>query len=251
MPNSVYAEFHHTMRAAQELHGQGKFADAQRSWQHAADILPEPDIRERARAIRGDAASAAKLKDYGYAERRARAAYAMHRTVLEAATGDDRLPALREFVASGGLLGRLVIGGLIRQERHEHLPPKNARSQAVGPLLLLEGAWDGIIEAEALTQAADQHKINLVSGLTIAHGLYGDRLRAEALLKEAHQLARQSEADGLATAANISADYRRRAQQRALVRARAAGLAVRLATPGQSLRRRAALRVAGNPYLGL
>src|SRR6476659_3482227 len=96
--------FNGAMLAGQELHGRGDFLEARDHWQNAEVHAPDP-VSE-GRAIRGDAASAAKLGYLAEAVDRAQHALILHDDVA----AKDPIPEnRREEAQTRGVLTRFML----------------------------------------------------------------------------------------------------------------------------------------------
>ncbi len=241
--------FKHLMDEAQQLHGQGKFAEARQQYLKAAEVLPDP--LEKGRAIRGAASGAERTGDRGTAIHEARQALDMHdQTVLS--YPEYIIQARRERAASRGVLGKMIIAAVMYQERFSELTPTEARISARDGLAHLDGALEDIIAVEAATGIVpDQYRINLMSRLAVAHSLYGDELKGRNYARQARSLGRQSEDKSNPTSVDFSSSYRVMARARSTARGYTAVAASRLASHGPGLRRQAVLLLAGNKHLGL
>lgn len=249
-PEAEQPSFDDLMTQAQDLHGQGQFTDAQHVWQQAVGMAP--DVIEKARAIRGDAASAHQLANTAYALNRATAAHLIHDQAVSSTTqynSPERTRALRERAQSASLLGRIVVSSLATRERSDIISTNNARHQSKRGLGLFDEALRDITVVEKSTGASDQYRINALSHAAIAHSLYGNEQTASSAAAEARKLAWTSESGP--TAANISASHRARAVVRAVVRAYTASAVHLLTTPHESMRRSLALKIATHRKLGL
>lgn len=250
-PEPETIPFDDLMTQAQDLHGQGAFSEAQVTWQQAVGTAP--NSLEKARAIRGDAASAHQLGDTAYALNRATAAHLIHDQTVTSTTqynSPERTKALRERAQSASLLGRVVVSSIAKRELSDVISTGNARDHAKKRGLdLFDDALRDIDAVESTTGIPDQYRINALSHAAIAHSLYGNKQAASAAIVEARKIAWSSESGF--TAANISASHRARAVARALVRAYSATAVRVLATPHESLRRTAALKIATHRKFGL
>lgn len=242
--------FDDLMLHAQGLHGQGDFAEAQSMWKQAVGVAP--DAIEKARAIRGDAASAHQLGDAAYAIQRATSAHLIHDQAVASTTqykSPERIRALRERAQSASLLGRIVVSSFAARELTDVISINNARHHSERGLGLFDEALRDITTVEKATAAPDQYRINALSHAAIAHSLYGDEQTAATLAADARKLAWNSESG--VDAANISVGHRARAVARAVVRAYSATAVRVLATPHESHRRTLALKIATHRKLGL
>lgn len=235
--------FHDTISNAQLLHGMGKFVSACKQWQNAADMTVDP--LEKGRALRGDAASAARL---GYKQRAAKVAkkaYDIHdQAVHEASDEQAELPAKRERAQSANVLGTLLVGATARLELSWYFSRQDARENAQDGLKMLNSAIEDVLAVESVTGQTDQYKINLMSRLAIAHSLYGDTDLAKDYTKQARALAWQSESKQLPTRANLTAANAWRARARAVPQSIAATAVHQLTTAQGYRRRTTALRLA-------
>ena len=241
--------FNTLIRSAQDLHGRGQFAQAQEKWLAASDILP--DSLSKARALRGYAASIARLGNRELAIAQIRTAKAQNDQALAIAPESSEFIYRRERAQSALVLGSLVVGEIVDLERRKIAKPHDARRAAATGLADLDSALADIEQVEAQTGGVDQYRINILSRLAVAQALYGDRNAARAAAKEAARLGWQSESKRLPTSAKISTANALRAKARAVPRGYAARLVARLATPGKSVRRAAALAIANNKFIGL
>ncbi|MDB5185841.1 MAG: hypothetical protein JWL85_364 [Candidatus Saccharibacteria bacterium] len=249
--------FHEAMHAAQELHGQRQYEAAQEKWKEAERFAFNGLYR--ARAIRGDAASADLRGEewWGYAADRSEAAFRMHDRMVQIREPRIEPGVLRERVESAGVAGRIAVRSVIRRERAGELDLNEAHTYAahgIGRLLL---SLEDATLLRLFTRSIDQHEINAISRVSMALSLYGDRTpqknghrqisqhdEAKQLARQALSLGRLSESDQLPTAANISILYRKQAKARAVARGVAAIAVNKLAVPRSGLRRNAALSVA-------
>jgi len=235
------------MNQAQDLHEQGSFETAQEHWQQAVNCAP--DAIEKARAIRGDAASAYQRGNEPYAREKAEAAFSIHDQVVEASTqfgGPNRLRGLRERAQSAGVLGRFVTASVARRELSGELLTDDARTEANPGLTMLDSALRDIEMVEAETAATDQYRINSLSHLAVGHSLYGDDYTAAYATEQARKIAWKSENEP-----GVSFGRRARAVVRAVVRAYSATAVHALATAEPSTRRTIALKIATHKRLGL
>jgi len=242
--------FTRTMDAAQQAHGQGRFARARQLYLAAADILPDP--LEKGRATRGAAEGAWRIGAMDAAITDAHEALSGHDEAVRIFPEAAKTQARRERAASGGVLGRIVVAAAVRWERSGDLTPMQARAIAQEGVGYLDAALDDILAVEAATGVApDQYKINIMSRLAVAHALYGDQVVGRRHAQQAQTIGARSEAASNPTSANLPARYRVRARARSIPRAYAALAASHLATRSASLRRNVALAIAGNSRIGL
>lgn len=249
-PEADQPSFDTLMSQAQELHGTAQFSDAQAAWQQAVGLAP--DAIEKARAIRGDAASAHQLGNTSYAVERATAAHLIHDQALTSTTqynSPERLRARRERAQSAGMLGRIATSSLASRELSDVISSGQARHQAASSLDLFDTTVRDLAVIEEATDKPDQYRINALSHVAIAHSLYGDHQTAAEAAREARTLAWSSESGP--TAAAISASHKVRAVARAVVRAYSATAVHAIATPEPSRRRTLALKIATNRKFGL
>jgi ADP-ribose pyrophosphatase len=246
--------FNSIMKQAQILHGKGDFAQAKPLWSAAQGILPDP--LENGRALRGEAASLARLQLHTQAAVKAREALALHDdAVASHGAGDGtieaHLSALRYRAESRAVLGRILLSPIVNAERTTTMTPGEARQEAEESLAYLNDALQDIVRVEAATHRTDQHKINMLSRLAIAHALYGEKQQAKQLSWQAMKAAWFAEAPGNSTSAHISLSHTLRAKGRAIPRAYAGAVGVRLATSHPSRRRQMALGIAADGRVGL
>ncbi|HLZ14484.1 MAG TPA: hypothetical protein VKQ34_00655, partial [Candidatus Saccharimonadales bacterium] len=171
-------EFGTRMRETQDLHTRGEYQRAMLLWRKAIDMMPDP--LEKGRAMRGYAASAARLGNYWAAGKWAASAFELHGQAANTVPAEFQLQALRQRGASAGMLGRLIVGSALRRERAGRLSPRGAREEAREGLSYFDAALEDILSVEIATGGdlnaqPDQERINLVSRMAIAYALVSDR----------------------------------------------------------------------------
>jgi 8-oxo-dGTP pyrophosphatase MutT (NUDIX family) len=242
--------FKHLMDDAQQLHGQGKFAEARERYLEAANVLPDP--LERGRAIRGAASGAERMGDRATAISEAKRALEIHDRAVRSFPKEAEMQATRERAASRGVLGKIAVSAVVRQERLGELAPAEARAAAQKGLACLDGALEDILTVEAVRGVEpDQYKINIMGRLALAHTLYGDRSKGKDYARQARLLGDHSEDKANLTSVDFSLGYRLRARARSMPRGYAAVAASRLVTQNASLRRSVTLTLAEDRRLGL
>jgi|GEM_PF-3049845 len=214
--------FNSAMLAGQELHGQGDFTEARDHWQIAENHAP--DAVSAGRAIRGDAASAAKLGYLGVAVERAQTALVLHGDAAA-----ENPVYRREEAQTRGVLARLMFKSIGTEEYHELMPTAEARKGAVLPLVSMRRAVEvlGGISREA--ERTDQHLLNLLPHMATGEALYGDQDRARHLLGYLPMAVKLTESPDLPTSAHISERHRRTSQLRMAAYAGGAALVTTLA----------------------
>lgn len=241
------------MEDARTLHGRGSFEAAQAKWQAAEVFAPNP--LEEGRAVRGDAASASRLGDHRYAiSRDEQALRLQERAIREHPEGTSWWEGSREKAQTLGELGRVMLVEVVEKEHNRVFPPHTARGEAISALIRFNLAGSEIRHAEKLANDGepDQYRINLASRGAVAHGLYGDRERARKEAWAAFRLGWISESPKLPTAAkDMSRTDRLLSRARGVMRGAGSVAVSHLATPHETVRRRAALKIARSRYFGL
>jgi|GEM_PF-3471187 len=251
--NEQIETFNLFMRRGQKLHGLGRYRMAELMYSHAAETLPM-DPLSSGRALRGEAASINKQGSQPTASKKVEAALALHYDVLDASMSgsqEAQSKAAREWAQTAGVLGRITLAPIVKQELGKTLTTAEARQQAQTVLEYMEGAHDTISLVEIMTNVPDQYRINILSHLAVAQSLYGDVKQGRENARQAAWLGKQSEARSNATSADMSAFDRFLAKNRAIIRGRAAQAVNGLTRLGGSFGRRVALRIAQGKKLGL
>lgn len=237
------------MDEAQQLHGQGRFAEARQKYLEVAGMLPDP--LESGRALRGAAAGAGRMGDTVVAMGEAQKAVDIHDEAVRSFPEEAQVSARRERAASRGVLGQIAIAALVQHERFDKLTLLKAQAAAQNGVTHLDQAYEDILTVEAASGTPDQYKINIMSRLALAHSLYGDRAKGRNYARQALALGRRSEAKNNPTSADLPRGYRLRAMARGVPRGLSAVAVSHLATRKPGVRRRAALALAANRRTGI
>lgn len=243
MAATLLDDFEQKMDKAQDLHGKGKYADAQPLWHAASNMLVDP--LEKGRALRGEAASLARRGNDEDALQKAQEALTWHTDAEDIFPGASE-KMQRHLAESHAVVGRIILAPIIQAENAVMLDVSLAKQGAILALGHLEHAYAIISELEVSTGELDQHKINMLSRLAIGLALYGDRASGKEYAWDALKLAWKSESSKNSTSANISPGYARRAKLRAFSRAGAALAVTCLATSNSSISRGIALSIASS-----
>jgi hypothetical protein len=195
------------MLAGQELHGLGDFTEARDHWKNAEAHAPDP-VSE-GRAIRGDAASAAKLGYLAEAVERAQSALVLHGQAAA-----ENPAHRREEAQTQGVLTRFMFRSIGLEEYNGLIPTDEAKHQAASPLRGMRKAMYTLREVSKEAGRNDQHLLNLVPHMITGEALYGDHSRARRLLPHVGRAITLTEIPALPTSAGISDKYRREAQKR-------------------------------------
>lgn len=239
--------FDNTMTRAQEAHGRGDHQQALCLWRTAEQITPDPF--EKARAIRGNAASLHRLGGLASAVQKARQAFDIHNSAVAAFPEVAIKEALRERAESANVLGRIMLSSTVEREKSGLLTPAEAFQEAQEGLVYLNNSLMDITRVET-GETIDQYRINLLSRMALANSLYGSVSGAKEYARQAANLGWFSEAKDNPSSANISTAHRWLARARAVSRGYAALIVENLIT-SQGLRRKAALAITSNKYFGL
>jgi hypothetical protein len=235
---------------AQILHGEREFAQAALTWELAEAVAP--DAMELARVQRGRGSSLWRVSQNTSAGSQTflEQAYGLIESALKThdqAVSDtpDQPGPLRERAESRAILGRMMIGEVISSELDGNVGDPAIRQDGLSVVTgVLDPAKADVTAAEALTGKTDQHDINMLARLGMAHSLYGAWASGSIYSFKALALGARSESPRVHLPAGLSIPHVGRAKMRATGRGAAAVAVFTLATTLNPNARRLALRVA-------
>lgn len=241
--------FNELARRAQTLHGEQNFAEAALTWELAE--AEAPDAMELARMRRGHGASLWRVsQDAGAGRQDFRdQAVGLLENALQthdqavAETPTEAEP-LRQRAETRAVLGRVMLDDVIRSELNGNLfNPSLRRAGSDVVAELLDPAKADVTTAEKLTGKTDQHDINMLARLGMAHSLYGSYMQGATHSYSALALGARSESGRVHLSAGLSLPYVGRAKMRATARGAAAVAVHLLATSPSPTARRRALQI--------
>ncbi len=245
---SRLTNFEHMMTQGQRLHQRGKYSNARMRWEMATKYLPDP--LEKGRAHRGVAASAFRQNAVDTALAEGRKARQFHERAMQLVSGDTTYKVQRERAESSTVLGRMMLRRAVDVEHALSGRDVLGTTDPQEGLSMLESALNDLRAVESFTGEHDQHMLNLLSRLSLAHSLYGNHSTAKQHAAEARRRALFAESANNKTSAHISASHQRKAAAIAVGRAGAATTASLLANKLPTRRRALVRAIALDPRLG-
>lgn len=236
--------FNELAQRAQTLHGDRSFAEAVLTWELAEERAP--DAMELARVQRGHGSSLWRVSQdagvgkqafYAQAVSLLREALETHDQAVIDAPGEAE--PLRQRGETRAVLGRAMLDGVIGSELNSWLFSLRDDGNAI-ITSFLDPAKADITAAEELTGKTDQHDINMLARLGMAHSLYGSYTQGATYSYSALALGARSESRRVHLPAGLSLPYVGRAKARATARGAAAvGVHLLALSPSPTARRRA------------
>lgn len=236
------------MMAAQEAHRAGKFDISLFDYECAEDFAPNG--AERARAIRGQAVALDRQSLHAEGLVKAQEAYDLYDKEIQAANAHEyHAMVRREKVEGRNVLGRMIVAKAARSQIERRLDYWSAHRHAQPGISHLDEAYTEIEQQNG--GETDQYRINLVSRLTVAHSIYGNRTQAATYLEETKKLAHRSEVPEHSTSAQLSKEYGDRSRRIAIARAATASAIYRFSPLRPSPLHTFALKLAVDYRIGL